>query len=101
MKGYKQKDFKGKSFDDIKKMLDKVYKRINTFVDMNTEIVDESLKKTQAKVTEGGSKRAGEELEQESAKKQKLDEQVDYKVEMAYDLLRLIRRQINEGYKPE
>nr|GEX92827.1 hypothetical protein [Tanacetum cinerariifolium] len=27
--------------------------------------------------------------------------QVDYEVEMAYDLLRLIRRQINEGYKPE
>nr|GEY25145.1 hypothetical protein [Tanacetum cinerariifolium] len=27
--------------------------------------------------------------------------QVDYKVEMAYDLLRLIRRQINERYKPE
>nr|GEX33015.1 hypothetical protein [Tanacetum cinerariifolium] len=27
--------------------------------------------------------------------------QVDYEVEMSYDLLRLIRRQINEGYKPE
>nr|GEZ90646.1 putative ribonuclease H-like domain-containing protein [Tanacetum cinerariifolium] len=27
MEGYKQKDFKGKSFDDIKKMFDKVYKR--------------------------------------------------------------------------
>nr|GEW23033.1 hypothetical protein [Tanacetum cinerariifolium] len=27
--------------------------------------------------------------------------QVDYEVEMAYDLLRLIRRQINEGYVPE
>nr|GEW02689.1 hypothetical protein [Tanacetum cinerariifolium] len=26
---------------------------------------------------------------------------VDYEVEMAYNLLRLIRRQINEGYKPE
>nr|GEV87326.1 hypothetical protein [Tanacetum cinerariifolium] len=26
---------------------------------------------------------------------------VDYEVEMAYDLLRLIRRQINEGYVPE
>nr|GEU45356.1 hypothetical protein [Tanacetum cinerariifolium] len=26
--------------------------------------------------------------------------QVDYEVEMAYDLLRLIRRQINEGYIP-
>nr|GEY31434.1 hypothetical protein [Tanacetum cinerariifolium] len=27
--------------------------------------------------------------------------QVDYKVEMAYDLLRLIMRQINKGYVPE
>nr|GEV18211.1 hypothetical protein [Tanacetum cinerariifolium] len=27
--------------------------------------------------------------------------QVDNEVEMAYDLLRLIRRQINKGYKPE
>nr|GEU76365.1 putative reverse transcriptase domain-containing protein [Tanacetum cinerariifolium] len=35
----------------------------------------ESLKKTQAEVTRGISKRAGQELEQESAKKQKLDEQ--------------------------
>nr|GEV27923.1 myosin 2 [Tanacetum cinerariifolium] len=26
---------------------------------------------------------------------------VDYEVEMVYDLLRLIRRQINEGYVPE
>nr|GEV84206.1 putative ribonuclease H-like domain-containing protein [Tanacetum cinerariifolium] len=27
--------------------------------------------------------------------------QVDYELEIAYDLLRLIRRQINKGYKPE
>nr|GEV72743.1 hypothetical protein [Tanacetum cinerariifolium] len=73
-KGFKQKDFKGKRFDDIKKMFDKVYKRVNTFMDMNTENVEESLNKTQAKVTKGSSKRAGQELEQESAKKQKLDE---------------------------
>nr|GEU68618.1 hypothetical protein [Tanacetum cinerariifolium] len=38
---------KEKSFDDIKKMFDKVYQRVNTFVDMNTENVEESLKKTQ------------------------------------------------------
>nr|GEX24990.1 hypothetical protein [Tanacetum cinerariifolium] len=80
IKGFKQKDFKGKSFNDIKKMFDKVYKRVNTFVDMNTENVKESLKKTQAEVTEGSSKRAGQELEQESAKKQKLDEQEQAKV---------------------
>nr|GEV22565.1 hypothetical protein [Tanacetum cinerariifolium] len=69
-----------KTFDDIKKMFYKVYKRVNTFVDMNKEIIEESLKKTQAEVTEGISKRAGEELEQESAKKQKLDEQAQAKI---------------------
>nr|GEU38930.1 hypothetical protein [Tanacetum cinerariifolium] len=79
-KGFKQKDFKGNSFDDIKKMFDKVYKRLNTFVDMNTENIEESLKKTQAEVTKGSSKRARQELEQESAKKQKLVEQEQAKV---------------------
>nr|GEV83395.1 retrotransposon protein, putative, Ty1-copia subclass [Tanacetum cinerariifolium] len=80
MEGFMQKDFKGKSFDDIKKIFDKVYKRVNTFVDMNTEIMEERLEKIQAEVSEGSSKRAREELEQESAKKQKLDEQVQAKV---------------------
>nr|GEW34935.1 hypothetical protein [Tanacetum cinerariifolium] len=80
MEGFKQKDFKGKIFDDIKKMFDKVYKRVNTFVDMNTENVEESLQKTKAEVTEGSSKRAGQELEQESANKQKLAEQEQAKV---------------------
>nr|GFA93895.1 hypothetical protein [Tanacetum cinerariifolium] len=42
--------------------------------------VEESLKKTQAEVTEGNSKRAGQELEQERVKKQKVDEQVQAKV---------------------
>nr|GEU58910.1 hypothetical protein [Tanacetum cinerariifolium] len=69
IEGFKQKDFKGKNFDDIKKMFDKVYKRVNTFMDMNTEYVEECIKKTQVKVTEGGSKRAGKELEQEKLKR--------------------------------
>ncbi|GKG25894.1 hypothetical protein Tco_0399040, partial [Tanacetum coccineum] len=47
-------------------------KRVNTFVDYRTELVKESSKK--AKVTEGGSKRAEDELEQENAKKQKVDD---------------------------
>nr|GEW80604.1 hypothetical protein [Tanacetum cinerariifolium] len=77
MEGYKQKDFKGKSFDAIKKMFDKVYKRANTFVDINTEIVEEKLMKTQAEVTKGISKRAGDEIEQESAKRQRLEKEDD------------------------
>nr|GEY34080.1 hypothetical protein [Tanacetum cinerariifolium] len=77
MEGYKQKDFKGKSFDAIKKMFEKVYKRVNTFVDMNTEIVEERLKKTQVEVTEGGSKRARDKIEQENAKRQRLEKEDD------------------------
>nr|GEU31799.1 hypothetical protein [Tanacetum cinerariifolium] len=77
IEGFKKKDFKGKSFDDIKKIFDKVYKRVNTLVDMDTENVEESLKKTQV---EGSSKRAGQELEQEIVKKQKLAEREQAKV---------------------
>nr|GEU88759.1 hypothetical protein [Tanacetum cinerariifolium] len=77
IEGYKQKNFKGKSFDSIKKMFDKVYKRVNTFVDMNTESVEESLKKTQAEVTEGSFKRAEDDLEQESAKRERLEKEDD------------------------
>nr|GEX30221.1 hypothetical protein [Tanacetum cinerariifolium] len=55
-------DLKNKSFDSIQKMFDKAFVRVNTFVDFRTELV------------EGSSKRAGEELTQESAKKQKVDD---------------------------
>ncbi|GJU92299.1 hypothetical protein Tco_1304722 [Tanacetum coccineum] len=65
MEGKKLKDLKNKSFDSIQKMFDKAFKRVNTFVDFRTDLV------------EGSSKRAGEELEQESTKKQKVDEDKD------------------------
>nr|GEX06552.1 hypothetical protein [Tanacetum cinerariifolium] len=51
--------------------------RVNSFVDMDTENVEESLKKTEV---EGSFKRAGQELDQESVKKQKLAEQEQDKV---------------------
>ncbi|GJW41637.1 hypothetical protein Tco_0067482 [Tanacetum coccineum] len=62
MEGKKPKDLKNKSFDSIQKMFDRAFKRVNTFVDFRTDLV------------EGSSKRAGTELEQESIKKQKVDE---------------------------
>nr|GEU74982.1 hypothetical protein [Tanacetum cinerariifolium] len=76
MEGHKQKDFKGKSFDAIKKMFDKVYKRVNTFVAMDSEVMKGS-KKTQAEVTEGISKRAGDKIEQKSAKRHRLEKEDD------------------------
>ncbi|GJR39706.1 retrovirus-related pol polyprotein from transposon TNT 1-94 [Tanacetum coccineum] len=76
MAGYKNNQLKNKSFDDIQKLFDKAMKRVNTFVDMDTELVEGSEVRAEGSETrvEGSSKRAGEELEQESSKKQKLEE---------------------------
>nr|GEY07949.1 hypothetical protein [Tanacetum cinerariifolium] len=152
MEGFKQKEFKGKIFDDTKKMFDKVYKRVNTFVDMNTEneqakvadddtaklkrcleIVPEDDDDIEIKATLLSSKSptiVDYKIYREGKKSyfkiirnlvyyllvkkmypftnsilhqlwSDVRLQVDYEVEMAYDLLRLIRRQINEGYKPK
>ncbi|GJY82179.1 hypothetical protein Tco_0494930 [Tanacetum coccineum] len=65
MEEKKPKDLKNKSFDSIKKMFDRAFKRVNTFVDFKTDLV------------KGSSKRAGEELEQKSTEKQKVDEDKD------------------------
>nr|GEU54033.1 hypothetical protein [Tanacetum cinerariifolium] len=61
---------------------------VNAFVDINTEIVEEMSKKTQAEVTEGNetraersSKRKGKELKSDKSKKQKLDEQAEAEVD--------------------
>ncbi|GJU57630.1 putative ribonuclease H-like domain-containing protein [Tanacetum coccineum] len=62
MEGNKPKDLKNKSFDSIQKMFDKAFKRVNTFFDFKTDLV------------EGSSKRAGTELEQEVTKRQKMDD---------------------------
>nr|GEX29278.1 hypothetical protein [Tanacetum cinerariifolium] len=51
---------------------DKAIKRVNTFVDYRTELVVEGSKKDE--VTECSLKRTGEELEQENAKKQKIED---------------------------
>ncbi|GKC59874.1 hypothetical protein Tco_1087472 [Tanacetum coccineum] len=54
-------------------------KRVNTFVDFKTELVEgtekeKGTKKAKAEMIEGSTKRAGDELEQEKAKKQKVDD---------------------------
>ncbi|GJY69462.1 hypothetical protein Tco_0472444 [Tanacetum coccineum] len=68
MEGWKPKDLKNKSFDSIQKLFDKAMKRVNTFVDMDTELVKESSKKAEAEIAQKSSlKRAGDELEQEIA----------------------------------
>ncbi|GJR65953.1 hypothetical protein Tco_0012018 [Tanacetum coccineum] len=53
------------------------HERVNTFLDMDTELVEGSEVRVEDSeiIVEGSSKRAGEELEQESSKTQKLEEE--------------------------
>nr|GEW81381.1 copia protein [Tanacetum cinerariifolium] len=54
---------------------DKAMKRIDTFVDFRTELVEESRKKDEAETTqESSSKKEGDELEQDRSKKQKVED---------------------------
>ncbi|GJR58037.1 hypothetical protein Tco_1500199 [Tanacetum coccineum] len=62
MEGYKLKDLKLKEFDSIQEMFDKAFKRVNTFEDFRTELV------------EGKEKRARTKLIQENSKKQKVED---------------------------
>ncbi|GJS68061.1 hypothetical protein Tco_0682626 [Tanacetum coccineum] len=57
-------------------LFNKAMTRVNTFVDMDTELV-----KGNETRTEGSSKRSGEELEFENLKKKKLDENVESEVD--------------------
>ncbi|GKE94360.1 hypothetical protein Tco_1579215, partial [Tanacetum coccineum] len=65
-----------KSSKEKYNLFDKAMKRVNTFVDMDTELVEGSEVRAEGSETrtEGSSKRAGEDLQQESMKKQKVDE---------------------------
>ncbi|GKE19037.1 hypothetical protein Tco_1426614, partial [Tanacetum coccineum] len=74
MAGFKHSQLKSKSYDEIQKLFDKEMKRVNTFVDMNSEVVKGSETRT-----EESSKRAGDELEYDMSKKQKIDKHVEVK----------------------
>ncbi|GJV77779.1 hypothetical protein Tco_1509363 [Tanacetum coccineum] len=67
MGGYKHNQLKGRSYEEIQKLFDKAYKQVNSFVSMDLEVEKSSVTRT-----EGSSKRAGDELESDKSKKQKI-----------------------------
>ncbi|GJV54259.1 hypothetical protein Tco_1450000 [Tanacetum coccineum] len=75
MEGYKLKDLKLKEFDSIQEMFDRAFKRVNTFKDFRTELV------------EGKEKRAGIKLIQENTKKQKVEDDKET-AELKYQMLK-------------
>ncbi|GJW62983.1 ribonuclease H-like domain-containing protein [Tanacetum coccineum] len=90
MAGWKPKDLKNKSFANIQELFDKAMKRVNTFVDMDTDLVEGSEVRAEGSETreESSSKRAGDELEQENAKKQKVDD--DQEVAKMKELMKIV-----------
>ncbi|GKB00957.1 hypothetical protein Tco_0829001 [Tanacetum coccineum] len=67
---WKPKDLKNKSFASIQELCENAMKRVNTFIDMDTELVEGS----EIREEERSSKKGGDELEQEPTKKQKVDD---------------------------
>ncbi|GKA59378.1 hypothetical protein Tco_0758691 [Tanacetum coccineum] len=76
MAGWKPKDLKTKSFTNVQELFDKAMKRVNTFVNIDTELLGGSEVREEGNETreESSPKRAGDELEQEPLKKQKVDD---------------------------
>ncbi|GJY78385.1 hypothetical protein Tco_0484186 [Tanacetum coccineum] len=79
MAGYKHNQLRHKSFDNIQKLFDKALKRVNTFVPMDTKKVEGSKAKTADSKTrvKESSNRSGEDLDRESTKKQKVEDETE------------------------
>ncbi|GKA89352.1 hypothetical protein Tco_0811164 [Tanacetum coccineum] len=87
MEGYKLKDLKLKEFDSIQEMFDRAFKRVNTFKDFRTELV------------EGNEKRVGTELIQGITKKQKVEDDKET-TELKYRMLKSFDREdLKDLYK--
>nr|GEX69088.1 putative ribonuclease H-like domain-containing protein [Tanacetum cinerariifolium] len=63
--GYKQSYFKGMKYEDIRPIFERVWDQVHTFIHKDSKIVKEVMK------------RYGFHLQQESSKKQKLDQQTE------------------------
>ncbi|GJT85524.1 hypothetical protein Tco_1067241 [Tanacetum coccineum] len=74
MGGYKHNQLKVRSYEEIQKLFDKAYKKVSSFIPMDSEVV-----KSSETGLEGSSKRAGDDLESDKLKKQKIVEHVEAK----------------------
>nr|GEU70795.1 putative ribonuclease H-like domain-containing protein [Tanacetum cinerariifolium] len=114
MAGFKMNYFKGMTYSEIKPLFEKHYNSNQAFL----EKMDEEVTVQEKEVEEEGHKRQGRSLEKETTKKQKKDEEkeelkshlhivsndddddvleVKEESEMYLELLKLVRRQLNEG----
>nr|GEU84442.1 hypothetical protein [Tanacetum cinerariifolium] len=123
--GYKLKDLKLKEFESIKEMFDKAFRRVNTFEDFITELVKGKEKRAGEKLIQESTKKQKVKDDKEKAYLKQLIEtipdeiymlvekkypltpptllmmlekklQIDYESEMAYQLCKLIKKQLKK-----
>ncbi|GKA16875.1 hypothetical protein Tco_0696712 [Tanacetum coccineum] len=73
MDGFTHNQLKNKSFNEVQKDFDKTMSWIDSFVPMDSEVVKDRAEGSETR-REGSSKRSREDLQQESIKKQKVDD---------------------------
>ncbi|GKB75853.1 hypothetical protein Tco_0942748 [Tanacetum coccineum] len=83
MVGWKPKDLKRKSFANIQELFDKAFKRVNTFVDFRTELVEGT------EMEESSKKSEKEDDDQEAAKIKELIKIILDEEEVAVDAIPL------------
>ncbi|GJZ28639.1 hypothetical protein Tco_0573286 [Tanacetum coccineum] len=76
MAGFTHNQLKNKSFDEVQKAFDKTMSWIDLFVPMDSKVVKGNKDRAEGSETraERSSKKAGKDLQQESTKKQKMDD---------------------------
>nr|GEY95780.1 hypothetical protein [Tanacetum cinerariifolium] len=80
MAGFTHNQLKNKSFNEVQKAFDNTMIWINLFIPMDSEVMKDRAEGSDTRA-KGSSKRAGKELESDKSKKQKLDENVEAKVD--------------------
>ncbi|GJW84920.1 hypothetical protein Tco_0158065 [Tanacetum coccineum] len=90
MEGYKLKDLKSKGFDYIQEMFDRAFKRVNTFEDFRTELVDGKEKRAGTKLAHEITKKQKVEDDKETAELKKLMEVIPDEEEVTIDVIPLV-----------
>nr|GFA30398.1 hypothetical protein [Tanacetum cinerariifolium] len=89
MKGYKLKQLKLKKFDEIQEMFDKAFRRVNTFEDFSSELVERKEKREGEELIQERTKKQKVEDDKETVELKKLIEIISYKEEVAIDVIPL------------
>ncbi|GJY29332.1 hypothetical protein Tco_0405099 [Tanacetum coccineum] len=75
--GYKMKDLKGMSYNDIRPIFEKVWDQTHTFVPMDSEDKEKDSEKKGSRKKTLAVKRAGEKKSDQSAKRQKMKDDAE------------------------